>query len=305
MHVHRGAVHRLGLGRLDGVAQDAGDAPQVDELAEGHGLAVLRAGDHLGHAVGDLFHGTGQHDDLHELTGRGEHHALGHIALAAVHRDLAQGAGRHFGDARHEDGVELAFVHGLLREGDQQVLGRLDGAHLAAQTPVDQLRVGQGGLAATGGAALGTGCGDAHARLAKHGGRVDATFAQRVDQRDRGGGLAFAAGRLQRGVGGDENDLAMLARRIRILLQVIEIAERINLLHQAVLAGEILNAGHWVPFLGKHSAGRGAARAIRMLHVSCTQRRPERKSKDNRHSNKPALPMEKPTPHSGRAPTVM
>ena len=37
-----------------------------------------------------------------------------------------------------------------------------------------------------------------------------------------------------------------------------EIAKRINLLHQAVLAGEILNAGHWSPFL-KPSARRRRA----------------------------------------------
>ena len=258
VHVHRRAVHGLRLGWLHGVAEDAGDTPQVNEFAEGHGLAILRAGDHLGNALGDLIHGTRQHNDLHELAGRGEHHTLSHVALSTVHCDLAQGTGRHFGDARYEDGVQLAVVNSLLRKGDQQVLGGLDGSHFTAQTPVDQLRVGQGGLAAARRATLGTGCGDAHARLAQHGCRVDATFAQRIDQRNRGGGLALTAGRLQRGVGGDEDDLAMLARRIRIVLQVIEIAERINLLHQAVLAGEILNAGHWSPFL-KPSARRRRA----------------------------------------------
>ena len=40
-----------------------------------------------------------------------------------------------------------------------------------------------------------------------------------------------------------------LAGVVTIVLQIIEIAERINLLHQAVLAGEILNAGHWGSFL--------------------------------------------------------
>ena len=42
----------------------------------------------------------------------------------------------------------------------------------------------------------------------------------------------------------------MLARGIRIVLQIIEIPERINLLNQAVLAGEILNVGQWGSFLG-------------------------------------------------------
>ena len=107
--------------------------------------------------------------------------------------------------------------------------------------------MGQGSLAAARSATLGTGSGNAHARLTEHCGRINATLTQRVDQ--RGGGLALAARRLQRSIGGDEHDLAMLAWSIRIILQIIEIAERINLLHQAVLAGEILNAGHWGSFL--------------------------------------------------------
>ena len=245
VHVHRRAVHGLCLGWLHGVTEDAGDTPQINEFTEGHGLSILRAGDHLGNALGNLIHGTRQHNDLHKLAGRSEHHALSHVALATVHCDLAQGTGRHFGDARHENGVQLAVVNSLFCKGDQQVLGSLDGSHFTAQAPVDQLRVSQGSLAATRSTTLGTGSGNAHARLTQHSGRIDATLTQRIDQRDRSGGLALAARRLQRSIGGDEHDLAMLAWSIRIILQIIEIAKRINLLHQAVLAGEILNAGHW------------------------------------------------------------
>ena len=245
VHIHGRTIHRFRLRRLHRIGKNAGNTPQINEFTERNGLAVLRAGNHLGNALGDLIHGTGEHHDLHELAGRSEHHTLGHIALAAVHRDLTQRTGRHFGNARHGDIVELAVVDGLLSEGNQQVLGRFDSAHFAAQTPVDQLRVGQGSLAAARSATLGTGSGNAHARLTEHCGRINATLTQRVDQRDRGGGLALAARRLQRSIGGDEHDLAMLAWSIRIILQIIEIAERINLLHQAVLAGEILNAGHW------------------------------------------------------------
>ena len=245
VHIHGRTIHRFRLRRLHRIGKNAGNAPQINEFTEGHGLAVLRAGNHLGHAVRDLIHGTRKHHNLHELAGRSEHHTLSHIALATVHRDLTQRTGRHFGNARHEDGVQLAIVHSLFCKGNQQVLSRFDSTHFAAQTPVDQLRVGQGGLAAARSTTLGTGCRDAHARLTQHSGRVDATLTQRIDQRDRGGGLAFAARRLQRSVGGDEHDLAVLALSVGIILQIIEITERVNLLHQAVLAGEVLNAGHW------------------------------------------------------------
>ena len=245
VHIHGRTIHRFRLRRLHRIGKNAGNAPQINEFTECNGLAVLRTGNHLGNTIGDLIHGTREHHNLHELAGRSEHHTLSHIALAAIHRNLAQRTGRHFGNARHGNIVKLSIVDGLLSKRNQQVLSRFDSAHFAAQTPVDQLRVSQGSLAAARSTALGTGSGNAHARLTQHSGRIDATLTQRIDQRDRGGGLALAARRLQRGIGGDEHDLAMLARGIRIILQIIEIAERINLLHQAVLAGEILNAGHW------------------------------------------------------------
>ena len=248
VHVHRGTVHGLGLGGLDRIGQNAGDAPQVHELAEGHGLAVLGAGDHLGHALSNLVHGTGEHHNLHELGGGGEHRLLRHVALAVVHSDGTQGTARHFGDARHENRVELALIHGLLGKGDEQVLGRLDGAHLTAQTPVDELGVGQGGLAATGGTALGTGCGDAHTRLAQHGGRVDAALVQGVNQGDGRGGLALTARGLERRIGGDKDHLAVLARSVGVLGQVLHVAECVDFLYQAVLAGEVFDGGHIKPF---------------------------------------------------------
>ena len=244
MHIHWRAVDRLGECRLDGIAQDAGDAPQIGEFAELDGLAVLRAGDHRGYAFGDFVHGAGKHDDLHEFAGRGEHHALGDIVLAGVDGDLAQRTGRDLGDTRHEHGVEFAFVHSLFSEGNEQVLRGLDCGHFAAQAPVDEFRVGQGRLAAAGRAALGTGCGDAHARLAQHGGRVDATCTQRVNQCDGGGGFAFATGRLQWRISGDEHDFAMFTRRFGMCLEIVEVAVRVDLADQSVLACVILDTGH-------------------------------------------------------------
>ena len=261
VHVDRGAVYGLGLGRLDRVGQNASDTPQVHEFAEGHGLAVLGAGDHLGHALGNLVHRAGEHHNLHELAGRREHDLLRHVALAVVHGGGAQGAARHLGDTRHENRVELAVIDGLLGEGDEQVLGRLDGAHFAAQTPVDELGVGQGSLAAAGGTALGTGCGDAHARLTQHGGRINAALVQSVDQGDGRGGLAFSARCLERRIGGDEHHLAVLARGVRVLGQVLHVAECVDLLDQTVLAGEVFDGGHIKPFC-VCVMGRGGGAAV-------------------------------------------
>ena len=244
MHIHRRAVHRLGERRLDRIGEHIGDTPQVDEVAELDWFAVLRAGDHRGHALADLIHRTGQHDDLHQLGRRGEHDLLGDVVLARVHGDGTQRAGRHFGDARHEDRVDTSLVHSLLGEGDEQVLRGGDGGHLTAQAPVDELGVGQRSLAAARGTAFGTGGGDAHARLAQHGGRVDAASPQRIDQRDRRRGLALAARRLERRIGGDEHDLAVLARRVGIVVQVLHKPEGVDLLDQPVLAGELLDSSH-------------------------------------------------------------
>ena len=104
--------------------------------------------------------------------------------------------------------------------------------------------MGQRSLAATRGTAFGTGGGDAHARLAQHGGRVDAANPQRIDQRDRRRGLAFAARRLERRIGGDEHALAVLARRVGIVVQVLHKPEGVDLLDQPVLAGELLDSSH-------------------------------------------------------------
>lgn len=104
--------------------------------------------------------------------------------------------------------------------------------------------MGQGSLAAAGGTALGTGCGDAHARLTQHGGRINAALVQGVDQGDGRGGLAFSARCLERRIGGDEHDLAVLARRVGIVVQVLHKPEGVDLLDQPVLAGELLDSSH-------------------------------------------------------------
>ena len=137
VNIHGRTIHRFRLRRLHRIGKNAGNTPQINEFTECNGLTVLRTGNHLGNTIGDLIHGTREHHNLHELAGRSEYHALSHVALATVHCDLAQGTGRHFGDARHENGVQLAVVNSLLRKGDQQVLSRFDSTHFAAQTPVD------------------------------------------------------------------------------------------------------------------------------------------------------------------------
>ena len=107
-----------------------------------------------------------------------------------------------------------------------------------------------GDLAAAEAPALGTGCGDAHARLTQHGGRINAALVQGVDQGDGRGGLAFSARCLERRIGGDEHHLAVLARASGFSARYAGLlAECVDLLDQTVLAGEVFDGGNIKTFL--------------------------------------------------------